>query len=153
MWHLRSHFEYLHHVPHSCSVVFRCVKALDLVETPLPSPDFFTLQMIHEAYEWSVGCATPDRHDYLKAAKLFFLLERQFYEPALVCAQELLDPSYTLPRDLLTGMRPVLTSYRRKAERAHMGEGQRRPAEFVQEIERLLDEILVSTLPATTGSP
>lgn len=138
MWHLRRHFEFVHHVPRSCSSVFRCVESLDPAETPLPPPDSFTLEMIDEAYDWALGCAEPARHDYIKAGKLFSLLERRLYEAALECAMELFVSRREVPVDLVKGMAPVLSSYRGRAETATAAAGGKPAVEYLADIEALV---------------
>lgn len=117
MWYLRDHFEFVHHVPGSCSVAFRCTKAMDLAEGSLPGPESFTSDMINEAYDWCLGHAEIARHDYLKAGKLFLLVDRAEYEPAVDFAEEFLSAERKIPPDLLGGMATVLQTYCERAER------------------------------------
>jgi hypothetical protein len=76
MWYLRDHFRCEHHVPRSCSVVFRCVKQPKASALPQFVPGLFTLQMIEEAYEYSLACVSDDMRVMVDVAKLNFLIEQ-----------------------------------------------------------------------------
>jgi hypothetical protein len=53
--------------------------------------------------------------DYVNAGKLFFLLERGFYEAALQEGRGLLDVDRKLPPNLVAGMANLMSTYRRRA--------------------------------------
>lgn len=76
MWYLRDSFACVHHVPHSASVVFRCVKPLEKSALPTFTPQLFTPAMIDDAYEYSVGCVSTDMQVMVECAKLNFLIEQ-----------------------------------------------------------------------------
>ena len=76
MWYLRDHFRWVHHVPHSCSVVFVCTKRPDPSTLPVFTPSQFTSDMIEEAYEYSIACVSPDMRTCVEVAKLNFLIEQ-----------------------------------------------------------------------------
>ncbi len=77
MWLLRDHFAFAHHVPRSCSVLFRCTKRLEAGEMPRLDPNSFTVEMIEEAYDYSLACVSADMRYMLEAAKLGFLIEQE----------------------------------------------------------------------------
>ena len=120
MWYLRDHFDFVHQVPWSFSAVFLCTSPIDAT-IELPSPSYFTLDRIEEAYAWCFQRAEPNRVIYLKVAKALFLLERGYGEEALRSVGELLDEATVLPADLMAGMPSVLERYRREAAAAHDG--------------------------------
>jgi hypothetical protein len=76
MWLLREHFAFVHHVPRSCSVVFRCTKRCEAGHLPLLDPDSFTIEMIEEAYAYSLKCVSPEMRPRLEVAQLGFLIEQ-----------------------------------------------------------------------------
>jgi len=76
MWYLRDHFERVHHVPRSCSVVFRCVKQPTASTLPAFTPSLFSPEMIDDAYEYSVACVSEEMRVMVEVAKLNFLIEQ-----------------------------------------------------------------------------
>jgi len=120
MWHLRDHFEFVHQVPRSCSAVFRCTSRVDPAVDP-PPPDFFTPEMIDEAYDWCFQWAEAERLPYLQGAKLLFLLQRGFHNEAILQADALGGSTSDLPADLVGGMHRVLTTQQSRAENAGHG--------------------------------
>ena len=138
MWYMRDHFEFVHHVPWSCSAVFRYTKVLDSTEIRLPPPEFFTLEMIHEAYEYSAACAESARVDYVKAGKLFFLLERGFYEAALQEGRALFEVDRNLPPNLVGGMANLMSTYRKRAASETTSQDQTSAVSRVEAIEKLI---------------
>jgi hypothetical protein len=118
MWYMRDHFQFVHQVPRSCSVVFHCTSSVDLAQG-LPPPTLFNLEMIEAAYDWCFGCVEPDRLPYVQAAKLLFLLEREFRDEAVRVGDELLASDTPLPPDLVSGMSQVLASYRLRERAPH----------------------------------
>ena len=76
MWYLRDHFEFVHHVPQSCSVVFRCIKQPEASNLPDFSPSLFSAEMIEDAYEYSVACVSKEMRALVEVAKLNFLIEQ-----------------------------------------------------------------------------
>ena len=147
MWHLREHFQFLHHVPRSCSVVFRCIKPIEAAALPRYTPDFFTLDMIHEAYDYSYTCVEPERLNHLKAAKLCFLLEQQYYDVALNQARELFDANPGPNAPIIAGVQKVVQSLRQTVGN--------QPAQAVEssrvEVLKAIEEMLPT--PSTPISP
>jgi hypothetical protein len=74
MWYLRDHFECVHHVPESCSVVFRCTKEIDANDLPAFWPDLFDLEQVHEAYDYCYGCVGAADRAYLRVGKICHLV-------------------------------------------------------------------------------
>jgi hypothetical protein len=81
MWRLRDWFQPVHHVRHSCSVVFRCTRKCS---GPLPSlaPGSFSPEEVEAAYEYAKSCVSRKVRGDLEAAKLAFLVEQGHVEPA-----------------------------------------------------------------------
>jgi hypothetical protein len=76
MWLLRDHFAFVHHVPRSCSVLFRCTKPCEVGHLPSLDPNSFTVEMIEEAYAYSSNCVSPEMRPRLEVAQLGFLIEQ-----------------------------------------------------------------------------
>jgi hypothetical protein len=76
MWYLRDCFRWVHHVPRSCSVVFRCVRRPDVAGLPPLTPALFSAESIDEAYEYSLSCVSEDMRVMVEFAKLNFLIEQ-----------------------------------------------------------------------------
>ena len=74
MWYLRDHFEFVHHVPGSCSVLFRCVRPVG--DLPVFTPALFTADMVDAAYAYSCGCVAPEMRPLLEVSRLNFLIEQ-----------------------------------------------------------------------------
>lgn len=92
MWRLRDHFEWLHQIPRAGSVAFVCKKQIEGDKLPDLTPESFTLDEIDQAYEYSLSCVVDeDRRPHIEAAKLLFLIERNYYEAALRQAQRLVE--------------------------------------------------------------
>jgi hypothetical protein len=75
MWYLRDHFECIHHVPGSCSVVFRCTKRIDPNDLPAFRPGLFDLEQVHEAYDYCYRCVGQAGRAYLRVGKVCHLVE------------------------------------------------------------------------------
>ena len=97
MWRLRDQFPFLHSVPYSSSTVYLCSDRVDWDGEPANAPDSFSLDDIHEAYEYSYACCGLERSLPLRAAKAGFLAQRQFYQSALAEAREVFIKSDQLP--------------------------------------------------------
>jgi hypothetical protein len=82
MWALRDHFECIHHVPQSCSVVFRCTKRIDRDALPAFWPGLFDLEDIEKAYEYCYGCVAEADRAYLRIGKICHLVDWGHVEPA-----------------------------------------------------------------------
>lgn len=70
MWHLRDYFEPLHHVPHSCSMVFLTKKTPDAKDIPLYTHDFFGPEEVEEAYKYCLPMIQESMRPALLVAKL-----------------------------------------------------------------------------------
>jgi hypothetical protein len=99
MWYLRDHFRCVHHVPQSCSVVFRCIKQPQASALPVFTPKLFTPETIEEAYEYSLACVSPYARTMVGVAKLNFLIEqghdeasREQMQRLTRCSSELSEP-------------------------------------------------------------
>jgi len=98
MWRLRDHFEWLHQIPRSGSVVFLCKKQIDPAALPSPDPKSFSLDEINQAYDYSRACVMEDdRRTHVEATKFFFLIERENYEAALEHARWLIEKGIKFP--------------------------------------------------------
>jgi hypothetical protein len=75
MWYLRDHFEVVHHVPFSSSVVFRCTERIQRQALPAFTPALLTLDQLHAAYEWCYGCVAEHDRTYLRVGKMCHLLD------------------------------------------------------------------------------
>jgi hypothetical protein len=76
MWLLREHFQPRHHVPHSCSVVFECVRRVEHQQLPPLTPTLFTDDMVDDAYRYATACVSRDMRVMVEFAKLHFLLQQ-----------------------------------------------------------------------------
>jgi hypothetical protein len=83
MWRLRDSFEWRHHCPESSSVLFFCKKPVEAESLARLAPGAFTLEMIHEAYDYSLGCVRPEARVYIETAKLGFLIQQGHADAAL----------------------------------------------------------------------
>lgn len=138
MWYLRDHFEFVHHVPKSCSSVFRYTKPFDPDQPLVLAADAFDEGMIDDAYEWALACSSTERHDYLRTAKFFFLLERGLLEAAVRQARCLLHPTYGLASDLRASIRGLLPRYQRRHLPAASGAAAMDAAAMYEEMEQLV---------------
>jgi hypothetical protein len=142
MWRLRDHFEWLHQIPRSGSVVFLCKKRIDPASLPALKPESFALEEIDEAYEYSRACVVEDdRRTHVEATKLFFLIERGNYDAALKHAESLLEKRIKLPGHVLADARNLIaqTQTRRDREKCSPNEQKMKIAtEQLEEIEALL---------------
>jgi hypothetical protein len=82
MWRLRDRFECVHHVPQSCSVVFRCTKRIDRDALPAFWPGLFDLADIHDAYEYCYECVAESDRAYLRVGKICHLVDWGYLEAA-----------------------------------------------------------------------
>lgn len=114
MWQLRDHFEWLHQIPRSGSVVFLCKKRIDTATLPSLEPESFSLEEIDQAYEYSRACVVEDdRRTHVEAAKLLFLVERGNYDSALKHAQSLVKRGIKLREHVLADARDQITQAER----------------------------------------
>ena len=114
MWRLRDHFEWLHQIPRSGSVVFLCKKRIDPAILPSLEPESFSLEEIDEAYEYSRACVVEDdRRTHVEATKLLFLIERGNYGAALKHAQSLAERGIKLREHVLADARDQITQAER----------------------------------------
>ncbi len=97
MWRLREQFPFLHSVPYSSSTVYGCRDVVNWESAPAISTDSFSLEDIHEAYEYSYACCGSERSVPLRAAKAGVLGERGYYQSALAQARQVFDHSHHLP--------------------------------------------------------
>ena len=70
MWALRDFFEPLHHVPSSCSMVFRTKRTTQPEEIPDFHPGYFTEQDVEKAYEYCLPMVEEPMRVSLLVAKL-----------------------------------------------------------------------------------
>ena len=92
MWRLRHHFEWLHQIPRSGSVVFVCKKQISADELPDLGPESFTTEEIDQAYDYCRDCIPEEEsRAHIEAAKLLLLIERGFFESALKQARRLAE--------------------------------------------------------------
>jgi hypothetical protein len=84
MWYYRDHFEYIGHVFDSGSVIFRLTSLIPADDIPEFTPDFFSIGMIHEAYDWAKDCVSDQYKDWILYAKLSHMivcgLDRPVYQ-------------------------------------------------------------------------
>jgi len=112
MWYLRDHFEFVHHVPGSCSVLFFCRKKLEASQLGMFAPEFFTPDMIEAAYEYSLGCVSADLKVALRVAKLGLLLERGLDSEACRESEVITSGNAKPSATMLADLRPILESRR-----------------------------------------
>jgi hypothetical protein len=102
MWRLRDHFEWLHQIPRSGSVVFLCKKQIERSALPALEPESFSLAEIDEAYDYSRACVIEDdRRTHVEATKLLFLIERGHCDRALEHARWLMQNGIKLREHVL----------------------------------------------------
>jgi len=105
MWRLRDHFQWMHHVPNSCSVAFLCTKGFTASEMPSLSPDSFTVEMVEEAYDYCRNCVSSDMQIVLEIAKLGFLLSQGHVRAAHQQMERLAASTRGLPEHMLEEVR------------------------------------------------
>jgi len=132
MWYLRDHFQCVYHVPNSCSVVYFCTKHVEISNLPTLTKTFFTLDMIHEAWDYSLRCVSADMWPAMLVCKLGFLLEVEFDDAAHEQAKDFAAKGMSLPDDVIAD---VVTTVRQRVSAAR-AKGQ--PYQLLSEIERLL---------------
>jgi hypothetical protein len=112
MWQLRDHFRRVHHVPGACSVVFFCTRPIDASQMTPISPKLFTPEMVEEAYDYSIPCVSRDMQIMVEAAKLNFLIEQGFAEPARRQMERLAGSWQRLQQPMLAEVRRVIEARR-----------------------------------------
>jgi hypothetical protein len=121
MWRLRDHFEWLHQIPRSGSVVFVCKKQIDAASLPNLGPESFTLEEIDQAYEYSRACVVEDdRRTHVEAAKLLFLIERAQYEAALKHVRWLVENGIKFREHVLADVRQIIDQTKTMVLRANL---------------------------------
>jgi hypothetical protein len=108
MWYLRDYFRCVHHVPRSCSVVFRCVEQPRVSALPVFAPSLFTPGMIEEAYEYSMTCVSPEARIMVDVARLNFLVEQGHSEASMEQVKRLARCSGELSEPMLAEVRRVV---------------------------------------------
>ncbi len=109
MWRLRDHFDWLHQIPGSGSVVFVCKKQIEAAELPNLEPESFSLEEIDQAYDYGRACVLEeDRRPYVEAAKLLFLIERGYCEAALKHARWLSENRVKFREHVLADARELI---------------------------------------------
>jgi hypothetical protein len=87
----------------------------DLSEPEAPGPPIEFL-FIDAMKSWPLAQSIVKSFlDYVNAGKLFFLLERGFYESALQKGRALFEAGRELPPNLVAGMANLMSTYRRRA--------------------------------------
>jgi hypothetical protein len=132
MWYLRDHFQCVHHVPNSFSVVFFHTKRVEFSNLPILTKAIFTLDMIHEAWDYSLQFVSPDMWPALLVCKLCFLIETGLDDAAHRQAEDFVAKGLLLPDHLIAD---VIAVVRQKVNAARTN-GQ--PYELLSEIESLL---------------
>jgi hypothetical protein len=132
MWYLRDHFQCVYHVPRSCSVVYFHTKRVEVANLPILTKAFFTLDMIHETWDYSLQCVSPDMWPPLLVCKLCFLIETGFDDAAHKQAEDFAVKEVSLPDHLITD---VVAIVRQKINTAKTN-GQ--PYDLLSDIESLL---------------
>lgn len=84
MWHLRDYFTPLHHVHHSCSMVFLTRKTPSAEDIPAYAHDFFGPEEVEEAYKYCLPMIQESMRPALLVAKLCH---------GLMCYQEVIVAS------------------------------------------------------------
>jgi hypothetical protein len=98
MWHLRDYFEPLHHVPHSCSMVFLTRKTPDARDIPAYTHDFFGPEEVEEAYRYCLPMIQESMRPALLVAKLCHGL--MCYQEATVFSALKQLETHKLPRNM-----------------------------------------------------
>lgn len=111
MWYLRRHFVCVHHVPRSCSVVFRCLRPPVTADLPAFEPSSFSREMVEEAYAYSLACVSADMRIFVEVSKLTFLIEQGRLDAADAQMRR-------LARSASTVTEPMLAEVERVARRA-----------------------------------
>jgi hypothetical protein len=110
MWQLREHFKCVYCVPRSSSVVYSHTKKISLCDLPEPSPDAITLEMIHEAWEYSLRSVTVDMRPAVLMCKLLFLLERGETEAAEAAGERVVAEGAPVSNDSLRQAQEMIGS-------------------------------------------
>jgi hypothetical protein len=140
MWLLRDRFQCVHHVPGSCSVVFRCIKRCEASRLPRFTPDLFTAEMVEEAYEYSLACVSPDMRYMMEVAKLGFLIEQGYAQAAQKQLQRVAESSSRLLEPMLAEVKRAVAA-RTAAESANAG---RPTGEWLREIDSWASEAMAA---------
>ena len=111
MWRLRGHFQPVHHVPHSSSVLFRCIREFS-GQLPALSPESFSPEEVEAAYEYSGSCVSPKVRPDLEASKLAFLVEHGHAEPARRQLQRLARFRSRVPRAVFPELKRLIAQRR-----------------------------------------
>jgi hypothetical protein len=146
MWRLRDHFQWLHQIPRSGSVVFLCKKQIEPAAfLSRLEPESFTLEEIDAAYDYSRACVVEDdRRVHIEATKLLFLIERGRYDAALKHAQWLVEKRIKFPKHVLADAQSLVahtqaTLVGQKGSPNEFGSGDRASeAEQLRQIDALL---------------
>ena len=112
MWFLRDHFEWVHHVPRSPSVVYRCKRAVISDELPRFTESLFTLPEVNDAYRYSLQCVSADQRHHVRACKFCFLVERGWDEAAACEAESMRDDGVRLRPYIITDVTACLNTRR-----------------------------------------
>jgi hypothetical protein len=144
MWRLRDHFEWLHQIPRAGSVAFVCKKQIEGDKLPDLTPESFTLEEIDQAYEYSLSCVVEeDRRPHIEAAKLLFLIERNYYEAALGQARRLVENKIKLRDYVVSDVRRLIDR-----QRARLVKGTSLPNESADKVNLEALTAIASLLPA-----
>jgi hypothetical protein len=83
MWRLRDAFQFVHHVPASCSVVYVMTRRLTSSDIPHLTPREFKAAEVDEAFEYSLRCVSKDFWAPVLSCKIGFFLEQRRGRAAL----------------------------------------------------------------------
>ena len=110
MWDLREHFEFLHHVPGSCSVVFAYNSEVDPLSLPVYSSSYFTFEDANAAFAFAATAVDPRSKFSIDLCKFLYYIERGWIAAAVECWEELaselpVNPHPVTKRALTNGLR------------------------------------------------
>ena len=129
MWHLREHFQCVHHVPDSCSVAFLCTRPIESASLPEFSAKLFTPEMVEAAYEYCLGCVQPNMRIMLEIAKLCFLVQEGHAQAALCQRARVAE---------MTGRTPAMLACIEASTRERLTAGLETPGAHVEWLREVL---------------
>ncbi|HEY2800043.1 MAG TPA: class I SAM-dependent methyltransferase [Chthoniobacterales bacterium] len=152
MWRLRDYFEWIHHVPHSGSVAFVTKKEIRADKLPDLSVESFTLAEIEEAYDYSLTCVPAARgRPSVEGAKLLFLIERGYHEPALAQAERLVSKGIKLTEKIICDSRQLIEAERHAVSPVSTLEEERRRDDKLKLLAKI--ELALPVLAPTKSTP
>jgi hypothetical protein len=83
MWRLRHAFQFVHHVPGSCSVVYASTQRLTPGDIPRMTPKEFKVREVDDAFDYSLRCVSKELWAPVLACKISYMLEQGRGRPAL----------------------------------------------------------------------